>query len=286
MPDDDRGFKVVAHAASRYLARVAKLDLRDWEPVVGELQMTERLADRVFRARRGRGPVLVYFEAYTYWDPAAPWSVLAKSGLLSERDRLPTVSVIFVLHPKGYKSAKGTLRLEAGGLPTQQVWFTEVRLWEQDPEAWWEEVPALMTLYPLCRHRQSPEEAVKHAARVIGQTEGPSNERADYLALLGIFATLLYPKLEVFDWIGRESMMESPFMEEWLKEERQQAILEVLELRFGKNAVAEVTAAIKALTKGEQLKELHRKAVLCSSPDEFRAALAKAKPTRKKRGPR
>jgi hypothetical protein len=39
--------------------------------------------------------------------------VLAKSGLLSERERLPTRSLIFVLLPQGYKEQNGAFRLES-----------------------------------------------------------------------------------------------------------------------------------------------------------------------------
>ena len=36
-------------------------------------------------------------EAYTRWQADAPWSVLAKSGLLSQRERLPTKSLVYIL---------------------------------------------------------------------------------------------------------------------------------------------------------------------------------------------
>ena len=68
---------------------------------------------------------------------SAVWSVLAKSGLLSERERLPTRSLVFVLLPQGYRDQDGTFRLEAEpGEPTQQVWFKEVCLWKEKPEAY------------------------------------------------------------------------------------------------------------------------------------------------------
>src|SRR5437868_12996609 len=95
MPSFDRGFKIVAHAAGRRLAGLARVACTRWRPIVSEVQAVERLADRAFRAARGRERFVVYFEAYTYWEEAIPWSVLAKSGLLSERERLPTVSLVF-----------------------------------------------------------------------------------------------------------------------------------------------------------------------------------------------
>jgi hypothetical protein len=130
MADFDRGFKEVARTAGPHLARLAGVECERWEPIVSELQLAERLADRAFRARRGRERFVVYFEAYTYWDRHAPWNLLAKTGLLSERERLPTRVLLFILQRRGYRPQNGQFRLELGGEPTQQLWFREVPLWE------------------------------------------------------------------------------------------------------------------------------------------------------------
>src|SRR5205823_864888 len=100
----------------------------------------ELLADRVFRARRGRERFVVYFEFYTCWNRQAPGDMLAKSGLLSQRERLPTVCLAFVLLPRGFRSQGGQLRLEAANGPTQHLWFREVCLWEVEPQDWWDKV--------------------------------------------------------------------------------------------------------------------------------------------------
>src|SRR2546422_77957 len=154
MPDYDAGFKIVAHAAGRQLAELAGIRCQQWEPISGEVHATERLADRAFRARSGRERFVVYMEAYTRWHPAAPWSVLAKSGLLSERERLPTISLVYFLLPPGYRPQGGTLKLRVGSQTTQQIWFREICLWKQEPAEWWEDSPGLMPLYPLCRHHR------------------------------------------------------------------------------------------------------------------------------------
>ena len=107
MPSFDRGFKIVARAAGRQLAGLAHVVCTTWRPIVSEVQAVERLADRAFRAARGRERFVVYMEAYTYWEEGVPWSVLAKSGLLSERERLPVVSLVFYLRPDGYRPLGG-----------------------------------------------------------------------------------------------------------------------------------------------------------------------------------
>jgi hypothetical protein len=154
MADFDAGFKIAAHHSGRGLTQLAGIATDKWERIVDTLQTTERLADRAFRAKDGTDRFVVYMEAYTRWVDSAPWSVLAKSGLLSERERLPTRSLIFVLLPTGYKPQNNTFRLAVGQEATQQVWFREIPLWEQAPEPWWEKHPGLMALYPLCQHGQ------------------------------------------------------------------------------------------------------------------------------------
>src|SRR5260370_3716613 len=94
MPAYDSGFKIAARTSGRQLADVAMSPVDEWLPVVSEVQTAERFADRAFRARRGSEWFVVYLEAYTYWRKEAPWNLLAKSGLLSERERLPHVCAL------------------------------------------------------------------------------------------------------------------------------------------------------------------------------------------------
>src|SRR5260370_38535137 len=102
MPDYDAGFKIVARQAGRELSAVAGIQSDALEPIGDTVHATERLADRAFRGRLGRERFLVYMEAYTRWQPSAPWSILAKSGLLSEPGRLPGLCLVFILHPDAY----------------------------------------------------------------------------------------------------------------------------------------------------------------------------------------
>src|SRR5262249_30908629 len=146
MQDFDRGFKEVARLVGRQLARVAGIECDDWQPLMSEVQMAERFADRAFLARSGRERFAVYFEADTRWDRNAPWNLLTKAALLSERERVPTRTVAFILQRRGYRPQGGLFRLEVQGRPTQALWFREVPMWEQQPQPWWEDVPALMPL--------------------------------------------------------------------------------------------------------------------------------------------
>jgi hypothetical protein len=224
MPDYDRGFKIIARQASPGLGQMPNVPTDELQPIGDTVQVTERLADRAFRGRRGRERFVVYFEAYTRWQSSAPWSLLAKSGLLSERERLPTVSVVFILLPRGYRAQAGQFRLQALAGPTQHIWFREVCLWQEEPQPWWEEWPGLMALYPLCRHHRRHDQAVAYAAQAIEARTRDRVARADLLTTLAIFGKLAYPQLDVLSLIGREQMKESKFFEEVLAEGREEGL--------------------------------------------------------------
>jgi len=260
MPDFDASFKFVTRVSGREVAQLGGIVSRVWQPLGGEVQATERLADRAFRAREGRERFVVYMEAYTRWDASVPWSVLAKAGLLSERERLPTRCLVYVLLPRGYQEQGGTFRLEVAGTPTQQVWFREVCLWKQRPAPWWEAAPGLMALYPLCRHELPPEQAVAHAAEAISRQVTENVTRATLLTTLAIFGRMTLPQPVVLDLIGRKQMIESPMYDEIMEEGRietqRENIKKVLANRFGPEAIGEFAETLERIPKLKQLSKL------------------------------
>jgi hypothetical protein len=277
MPDYDIGFKIATRSSGAGLSRLAGIAPDKWEAIGDTLQATERLADRAFRATCGGRRFVVYMEAYTRWVESAPWSVLAKSGLLSERERLPTWSLIFVLQPQGYQEQEGAFRLEAlAGQPSQQVWFTEVCLWKQKPEPWWEFHSGLMALLPLCDHKLSTSQAVRQAAESIRRREMDSLRRSDLLATLAFFGRLADKELDVLSIIGREEMHESSLAQEFVLEGEQirarKAVLQVLQLRFGEDA-KEFTEALDRITELERLEELLTQATQARRLSQFRKAI-------------
>jgi hypothetical protein len=224
------------------------------------------------------GRFVVYYEFYTQWDRNAPWDMLAKSGLLSQRLHLPTVCLAFVLRPRGFRSQAGKLRLQAAGGPTQHLWYREVCLWEVTPEQWWDNVPGLMALYPLCRHGRPPREAVRHAADTIERMVTEQGEREDHLFLLNIFGELAYPRLNVERIIGSAAVIgESKIVKRIRREadiERLQTdLLIVIGGRFGDDVAAELAPGVNSVDDPQVLERLLKQAVAGSSLETFRSAL-------------
>jgi hypothetical protein len=289
----DHSSKIIARVSGRALARIAGYSCRKWKPSESTVQVTtERLADRVFEAAQGNERFIVYFEFVFKWDASVPWSILVKSALLAERDRLPVASLIFILQPKGYSPQNGTFRLSIGDRLSQQVCFVENPLWQIKPEPWWETEPGLMALYPLCRHSEEPAQSVLHAASRIEENEKDRAVRADLLTSLGILGRLAYPKIDVLSLIGREKMKESLAYQEILEEGREEGrerglkegleeglasyrktLLSVVKCRFGKAGEMLGKRAIKSARGLDELGALTTLAATCSNLDELKAAM-------------
>jgi hypothetical protein len=274
MADFDHGTKAVARMAGRALARVAGLRCQAWTPLESTMQVTtERLADRVFRAREGRERFVVYMEFYTAWRRAFLFDLLEKSAMLSKRELLPTVCLVFLLRRRGYRPQNGRFQLQARGQTTQYVRLEEVPLWQQQPEPWWEESPGLMTLYPLCYHRRTPTNAVQHARRVIEEREPNEQERADLLFLLNLFGRLAYPGQDLTQIIGSELMNESRFLREIRAEDKRAAILRFLRGRFPGVDLTDIEATLQPIRDPDQLDSFIDLTATCGRIDDFRNAL-------------
>jgi hypothetical protein len=150
-------------------------------------------------------------------------------------------------------------------------------LWEVEPEDWWESVPGLMALYPLCRHHQSPGEAIRYSARVIERLPMPAGQQSGWLDLLGIFSGLLLPGPEVLQIIGREKMQESSVYRVFLGDGERRAILRILRARFGPELPQDLIERLDRLVEPAQLEPLIDRAATCSDLDEFMAALSPRK---------
>jgi hypothetical protein len=282
MAELDHSFKIAAHNNGREMCWLRGVRPDVWEPISDTIQTTERLADRAFRAEQNGHRFVAYFEAYSSWRNNFRWNILAKSGLLSEREQAPTRTFLFLLTPEGYHDQGGSFQAEIEGEATQQLWFREICLWRERPEPWWEQVPGLMTMLPLCAHGRSAEDVVTFAAQRITAQVPDLGTRGDLLTALGFFGRLVYPGMPTFNLIGRENMRDSPFYQEIQMDAELRTsrayILEALEARFGADTSAEFRDALDNVTDPARLSELHRTAIKCRGIGAFRRALGDALP--------
>jgi hypothetical protein len=146
----------------------------------------------------------------------------------------------------------------------RHLWFREVRLWEVQPEVWWEKVPGLMVLYPLCRHQGSPREAIRHSAAAIEWLALPAGQRQDWFSWLEIFGGLLLPRRKVNSIIGSEKMKESSVYRGILEDGERTINLRVLRARFGPELPDDLLERLNQLEEPDQLEPLGELAATCA----------------------
>jgi len=93
-----------------------------------------------------------------------------------------------------------------------------------------------------------------------------------------IFGKLVYPDLDVIQLIGREQMRESKFFEEVMAEgalERARVdVLDVIDVRFGPKAAAELKDAVQSIADSAELSRVLRLVIKSRLPQVRRALTA------------
>lgn len=285
MPALDHGFKEIAQHAGRALARIAGLECEGWTPVESTLQATtEKLADRAFRTKVDGIECVVYMEFIAQWDGDDLWSIQSKAVLLSERERLPTLCLLFILRKKGFVSQNGLWKLRVGKTVTQSLSFVEICLWKIEPEEWWKQEGYLLPLIPLCSHRRSDRNVIEEAVTAIQNATQSRTQQSDLLALLAIFGEFASPGLGVTEMIGRDLIMESKFFQEvatdhYLRGLRRMLLL-IAASRFPNEDLTDLSNQLDLINNESRLTELGERIEQCDSLVEFRKHL---KPKRKKK---
>jgi hypothetical protein len=99
--------------------------------------------------------------------------------------------------------------------------------------------------------------------------DAPPEERENLLAVTQILAGMRYNDPRLFQLFGgREAMIESPVLQEFLAEGRRKSITVVLVERFGSIA-STLATALDSITDLEKLDELTRIAVKCPDVETF-----------------
>lgn len=273
MADIAAGFRIIATSAGQALAQLAGLVCQKWEPMPVDAN-GDTLA---FRAEESDTPFIAALQAFTRWDERVLWNMLAHSSSLTARERMPTLCILYMLTPNGYRPQGGQFRLRVGNNPTQALWFREVCLWELKPEPWWEMFPGLMTMYPLAAHRQDAATAINLAAERIHRYEKDPKKRADLQTLLALLTRLKYSEMDVVGVIGKERMKDSPLYEELLAEggvvQCREDIAHIVQLRFGDREAKQCKKLLNGIADRDRLQEILGQAVTSKRFEQFRKVI-------------
>lgn len=280
---DKSGKWYIRHHGDSILRIFGVRDIAAWTASQAELVLPRQLPDGVLSVvEHGRTePDIYILEIAAYPDARVPSQAVrdAAAGLL-ERGFLPEVLVLF-LHEKGNVPAADSIELRSRkGFTKMNVSWRAIKLWELPAE----ELlalgdVALLPWVPLAKLSGPPETIVSQCKARI-DLEVPPPDRHTLLTVAQFLLKLRYdegPLLESLRKLlgGHEAMIQSPLYQEIVEEAKseamQQAILDLLEDRYGPEA-KDLEAQLKAVAF-DRLRELHKLAARGRSLASFRKRL-------------
>lgn len=204
-----------------------------------ELPASAARLDNVLRVRSPGGQEYLHVvEWQGYRDPAMLWRLASYMAWLGQREPGTTIvgSVVY-LTPECDIGDTLTQAIDGQAVHTWQI--ACVRLWEQEaPSILAAGSPGLAVLSPLMHNADAA--LIEQAATLVIQ-RAPQPQQADLLSILGVFAERIMTIERFAQFVGKERLMESRFLD---------------------YLVAEKTAAIRAEAHAEGEREQAREYIL------------------------
>ena len=220
-------------------------DVEQWRAVQPEVVQPRQLPDGLLEVRRRNEqqfhPYIIEIE--TYPDPSTSQQLVDDIMLVyQDRRELPDVLVL-VLRPKGNLRIAGetALRSRAG----------------------------TAFAHP---HRGSAENVLRECRRIIDE-KSTAQEHDNLLAVSQVLLSLNYNDARLFAILGgREAMIESPVLEQFVAEHLHRAIRGVLSTRFG-SLPPELEVKLGTIIDDDRLQELVKLATSCLNLEAFQREL-------------
>ena len=284
---------IAKHLIHTYPADFARFALQQDDVQILGVVDTEQLAakthrtDSLIRVQVGGEKALVHHEFQTTdSNPPMPLRMIGYIGRGIEQHRRPIYSNVIYLRPDAGRNDPGYYVQERRGYRVL-VQYKVIRLIEIDGQRILNAGPS--GLLPFAPLMQPPvgvdaEGWLRQCVNRAQQVPMDESHKANYLADLAMLSGLVYNLETIMTVIEEETMYESSvvqyFTEKGIKqggrEGTLEALLEVLEIRFGLAASDPLTARIEATDDVQHLKQLHRAAVQVPSLDAFRHLLDQA----------
>jgi hypothetical protein len=217
---------------------------------------------------------LFIIEVSTYPDARAEEQAARDAHLVWLDRRVVPEVITLVLHPKGDLRVSGQwLQTSRHGMTRLACGWRVIELWTLAAEQllaindvgvvpW---VPLAQTALPV--------EVLLQQCRERIERQVPPAEQGNFIAVTQVMTSLRYNNPALLAIIGGKQMIiESPLIQEIVREDRQTTILDILQAKFG-SVPADVTARVRAIQDGQQLRSLNVTAATCSDLDAFRAQL-------------
>ena len=212
-----------------------------------------------------------------------PYRMAGYIGHGIERHGLPIYSIVIYLRPDAGRTDPGYYLQEQHGFRAL-VQYKVIRLSEIDGQGILDKGhPGLLPFAPLMQRPTGVDAEAWLRQCVHRAQQVPMDEtvKANYLADLAILSGLVYNLETIMTIIAEETMYESSVVqyftekgiEQGGRERAVEALLDVLEIRFGLAASDPLADRIGAIDDVQHLKQLHRAAIQVPSLEAFRHLL-------------
>ncbi|MXY81040.1 MAG: hypothetical protein F4Y91_02935 [Gemmatimonadetes bacterium] len=257
-------------------------------------QPSVRRPDSLLRVCVGNDEVLVHHEFQTTDSTGTPMPqrMAGYIGRLIERYGLPVYAHVLYLRPNAGRRDPGYYLQEHSDYSVA-IRYKVLRLSQLPGQAVLDsEVVGLLPFAPLMQPPAGQTEAMWLEQCVATAWDMPLERpvKADVLTGLTLLSGLVYNPQTITAIVSKEYLMdlmrESPFAQYLTQQAREEgieqgieqgerkhaieALLEVVELRFGADAAESLAASIRAIDEVPRLNQLHRTAIQASSFEEFR----------------
>lgn len=273
----DIGSKWLLQNQGRGVLRVGGLEnVRRCEPMPGELIQNRRYPDGLVRAFLGKDPTAhhVLIEIATYPERRALKQALDDLTLTySALGHLPDL-IMLVLRPKGKFRIEGKHAIQ-GKLGTSRlaVEWKSIELWTLSAEEFLSEGDVGILPWVPLMHMDAPPESVLARCAQRLEREASATQRPDMMVVSEIMTQLRFPDSDLVNLFqGAHQMIESPLVQQWKAESLHEAILAVLNDRFGA-VPRDVSKALRGLHAEKKLIAMNVLASRCQDLDEFRESL-------------
>ena len=303
MAEFDTVAKHLIHTFSHDFARFALqhddfkvLGVVDTEQPTVEAHRT----DSLIRVCIGGEKALVHHEFQTTdSDPPMPLRMAAYIGRGIEQYGLPFYSTVIYLRPDAGRSDPGYYLQERDGFRVL-VQYKVIRLIELDGQRILDAGPSGLFPFAPLMQRPAGVDAEAWLRQCVNRAQAvPMDEplKARYLADLAILSDLVYKSETIMTIIAEETMYESSIVQHFTekgiaqgieqgiaqgieqgieqggRDRAIEALLDVLEIRFGLAASDPLAGRIAVIEDVQRLKQLHRAAIQVPSLEEFRRLL-------------
>ena len=186
------------------------------EPLSGDLPASERRVDWLWRARSDGAPCALHVEFQLRGKEDMAHRMFVYASRIVAQYKLPPLGVlVYLMATKPL--AQSPFVVEVPGKPILWYDFQVVRLWEVDPAPILTgELSGLLPIVPLMRGA-TPEQLPTLGERVLELPGMDAHQRSDMVNMLVGFGALRFPKVNVWEYLRRSTML-SELMEELVQD--------------------------------------------------------------------